>query len=126
MDKEWKALRDKHVWDETLVREWADFAREAIAERKEVHFGWLFGICGEKNYELAEGDPLRKFKGRVVFTIVHLRRRAFQRLQRNHIAFTLPQHHSPNATPIHTPTLNMPVSTRRSVMESQGSRHLQP
>ena len=30
-------------------------------------FGWLFGISGEKNSELPDNDPLRKFKGRVVF-----------------------------------------------------------
>ena len=42
-------------------------AAEAIRDGREVHCGWLFGICGEKNHELAEDDPLRKFKGRVVF-----------------------------------------------------------
>ena len=36
-------------------------------ENREVHFGWMFPICGEKSSELAEDDPLRKFKGRVVF-----------------------------------------------------------
>ena len=29
--------------------------------------GYLFGICVEKNSELAKNDPARKFKGRVVF-----------------------------------------------------------
>ena len=29
--------------------------------------GYLFGICVEKNSELGENDPMRKFKGRVVF-----------------------------------------------------------
>ena len=29
--------------------------------------GYLFGICVEKNSELAKGDPSRKYKGRVVF-----------------------------------------------------------
>jgi hypothetical protein len=42
-------------------------AAEAIKARREVHFGWLFGICGEKNSELPDNDPLRKMKGRVVF-----------------------------------------------------------
>ena len=45
MDKERGQLREKTVWDETVVREWADVAREAIEQKKEVHFGWLFGIC---------------------------------------------------------------------------------
>ena len=67
MQKEWDALRTKQVWDEGEVREWESVAQEAIEQQRTVHFGWLFGICGEKNYELADGDPLRKFKGRVVF-----------------------------------------------------------
>ena len=29
--------------------------------------GYLFGICVEKNSELKENDPARKYKGRVVF-----------------------------------------------------------
>ena len=44
-----------------------EVAGEALLEGKERHFGWLFGICVEKNHELPEGDPLRKMKGRVVF-----------------------------------------------------------
>jgi hypothetical protein len=40
---------------------------EARASGKEVHFGHLFGICVEKNSELAPDNPARKFKGRVVF-----------------------------------------------------------
>ena len=38
-----------------------------MREKREVHFGWIFPICGEKNSELAEDDPLRKYEGRVVF-----------------------------------------------------------
>ena len=34
---------------------------------KKVHLGYLFGICVEKNSELSDTDPARKFKGRVVF-----------------------------------------------------------
>ena len=67
MDKEWANLRSQKVWDETVVREWDEVAAEAVREGKERHFGWLFGICVEKNSELPEGDPLRKMKGRVVF-----------------------------------------------------------
>ncbi len=67
MDAEWRRLRDKYVWDETTVREWADVASEARASGIEVNFGYLFGICVEKNSELPKGHPKRKFKGRVVF-----------------------------------------------------------
>ena len=40
--------------------------REARARGVEVHFAALYGICGEKGYELPEGDPRRKYKGRCV------------------------------------------------------------
>ena len=64
---EWKRLRDKHVWDETVVREWDEVAAEARAKGEEVNFGHLFCICVEKNSELAPDNPKRKYKGRVVF-----------------------------------------------------------
>jgi hypothetical protein len=55
------------AWDEVVVREWADVAREARQTGKEVHFGYLLGLCFEKGSELPEGHPDRKFKGRFVF-----------------------------------------------------------
>ena len=67
MTAEWNRLREKSVWDESQVREWADVAREAQKAGKEVNFGYLFGICVEKNSEPPAGHPKRKFKGRVVF-----------------------------------------------------------
>ncbi|MCP4189689.1 MAG: hypothetical protein GY768_03565, partial [Planctomycetaceae bacterium] len=67
MKKEWRRLRTKYVWDETIVRERADVARDARIGGYEVHMGYLFGICVEKNSELPAGHPSRKFKGRVVF-----------------------------------------------------------
>ena len=67
MDKEWQTLRDKEVWDESDVREWDTVAEQAVANGEEKHFGWLFGICVEKNHELDIDDPKRKMKGRVVF-----------------------------------------------------------
>ncbi|MCP4191077.1 MAG: hypothetical protein GY768_10670, partial [Planctomycetaceae bacterium] len=67
MQEEWDRLRRKKVWDETVVREWADVAAEARRLGIEVHMGYLFGICVEKNCELPVGHPSRKFKGRVVF-----------------------------------------------------------
>ena len=61
MDIEWERLRKKKVWNESLVREWGDVAAEARRKGEEVHFGYLFGICVEKNSELAPGNPNRKF-----------------------------------------------------------------
>ena len=71
VDKEWKRLRDKHVWDEDHPREWDDVRAEAKRKGIDVHMGYLFDICVEKNSELADvngvRNPLRKYKGRVVF-----------------------------------------------------------
>ena len=67
MEAEWKRVREKHVWDETVVREWDEVASEARKQNKEIQFGYLFGICVEKNAELPDGHANRKFKGRVVF-----------------------------------------------------------
>ena len=65
--KEWNALRQAGCWDESAVREWKDVAAEARRAGKKCHFGRIFEICVEKGSELPEGDPGRKFKGRVVF-----------------------------------------------------------
>ena len=67
MDKEWDRLRAQYVWDEAHPREWDDVRKEAQRGGYEVHMGYLFGICVEKNSELDINDPTRKFKGRVVF-----------------------------------------------------------
>ncbi len=67
LDCEWKRLRDKFVWDESVVREWSDVAWEAQSNGTEVNLGYLFALCVEKNSELPAGHPKRKFKGRVVF-----------------------------------------------------------
>ncbi len=67
MKIEWDRLRKKKVWDERVIREWADVARDARKNGTEVHMGYLFGICVEKNSELRAGHPSRKYKGRVVF-----------------------------------------------------------
>ena len=65
--KEWTRLRERKVWDETVIREWSDLAREARRKGKDINFGYLFGICVEKGSELPEGHPNRKYKYRVVF-----------------------------------------------------------
>ena len=48
-------------------REWADVAREYRSKRKSVHFGYLDELCMLKGSELVDGNPLKKYKGRVVF-----------------------------------------------------------
>ena len=64
---EWDRLRNKKVWDETVVRNWSDVCAEARKKNKEINVGRVFGICVEKGSELAADDPRRKFKYRVVF-----------------------------------------------------------
>ena len=64
---EWSRLRAKGAWDESVVREMSDVAAEARRKKTEVHFGYLFGFCVEKNVELPAGHPSRKLKYRVVF-----------------------------------------------------------
>ena len=66
MLKEWKGLRDQEVFDFTMVREYDDVVAEAKKNKKEVHMARVHGICVEKNYQLSEDNPGRKFKGRGV------------------------------------------------------------
>ena len=63
----WDRLRSKVVWDETYVREWSDVAKEAQDARVEVNFGYLFGICDEKNSELQVAHPKHELTGRMAF-----------------------------------------------------------
>eukprot|EP00972_Heterocapsa_arctica_P086502 12750740-Heterocapsa_arctica.AAC.1 len=42
LDSEWKRLRDKHVWDESIVREWSEVAWESQLKGTEVNLGYLF------------------------------------------------------------------------------------
>ena len=66
MLKECKGLRDQEVFDFTMVREYDDVVAEAKKNKKEVHMARVHGICVEKNYQLSEDNPGRKFKGRGV------------------------------------------------------------
>ena len=66
-DREWNRLRERQVWDESVVWEWDDLAAYAKAKNKVINFGYLFGICVEKGSELLKGDKNRKYKYRVVF-----------------------------------------------------------
>ena len=68
--KEWDNLRNRKVWQNYTVREWSEVAAEARNTGVVVHFGYLFGMMVEKNYELREIDPTDKrikMKYRVVF-----------------------------------------------------------
>ena len=67
MDKEWQRLKDQEVWDMDSVSEWSDVAATARRDGKDIQLGYIFGFCVEKNSELREGHPNRKFKGRVAF-----------------------------------------------------------
>ena len=49
------------------MSEWKDIASWVRKTGTKVHIGRIFDICVEKNSELPESDPNRKFKGRVVF-----------------------------------------------------------
>ena len=49
-----------------MVREYDDVVAEAKKNKKEVHMARVHGICVEKNYQLSEDNPGRKFKGRGV------------------------------------------------------------
>ena len=55
------------VWNCWEVREKKDIMREARRAGKVVQFGRVHGICVEKNSELPQDHPNRKYKGRVVF-----------------------------------------------------------
>eukprot|EP00969_Alexandrium_andersonii_P341917 15113798-Alexandrium_andersonii.AAC.1 len=47
--------------------EWKDVVANSRRTGEKYHVGLIFAICVEKNSELDDGDPLKKFKGRVVF-----------------------------------------------------------
>ena len=67
MDAEWERLRAIKTWMEDDVEDWHIVQARAREAGETVHIGRLFPILVEKNSELDENDPNRKFKGRVVF-----------------------------------------------------------
>ncbi len=67
LDKAWNKLHKQTCWDVSRVCEWTPLAKRAQAAGKKLHIGRAFDICVEKNSELENGNPNRKFKGRVVF-----------------------------------------------------------
>ena len=64
--KEWKGLWDQGVFDFSVVREYDDVSAEAKAKKQQVHMARVHGLIYEKNFQLKEGDPARKYKGRGV------------------------------------------------------------
>ena len=67
LDTEWQQLVDQVVWEEDKVRPWAEVKAEAARRGETVHVGNIFELCHEKNWELPDGHPLKKYKGRSVF-----------------------------------------------------------
>ena len=63
---EWTRLRKINTWEEDKVME-SSQVRKSLCPGVINHVGRIFEICAEKNAELPESDPRRKFKGRVVF-----------------------------------------------------------
>ena len=66
-DLEWTKLWQQEVWNRSIIKSWNQVAAEARASGKYVHLGRLFGLCVEKGSELADDDPRKKYKYRVVF-----------------------------------------------------------
>ena len=66
MRKEWLGQHAAGVYDFSVVREYDDVVREAKQSGKEVHMARIHGICVEKNFQLPQGHPNRKFRGRGV------------------------------------------------------------
>eukprot|EP00439_Symbiodinium_sp_Y106_P084767 s1599_g26.t1 len=64
--EEWKGLWDQEVFDFTTTREYDDVVAEAKKKGEKVHMARVHGLIYEKNYQLKEDDPARKFKGRGV------------------------------------------------------------
>ena len=67
LNKEWSRLKSMRTWEEDKVKEWADVAEQARLDGTSAHVGSIFEICVEKGSELEITNPLRKYKGRVVF-----------------------------------------------------------
>ena len=64
--KEWKGLWEQEVFDFSQTREYDDVVNEAKRKGQKVHMARVHGLIYEKNYQLKEADPARKFKGRGV------------------------------------------------------------
>ena len=67
MNAEWSRHQKIKTWLEEKVENWSIVRDRARRNNKQIHIGRVFPILVEKNSELDENDPLRKFKGRVVY-----------------------------------------------------------
>ena len=67
IDVEWNNLESKGAWDYNTVREWLQVVKEAKGRIEKVHVGKSLKFVLRKGSELQKGNPLRKFKGRIVF-----------------------------------------------------------
>ena len=67
LEKEWQRLREVGCWDDGDPQEFHTLSTRYHREGRIAHFGRIFEICVEKNSHLPEGDPARKYKGRVVY-----------------------------------------------------------
>ena len=67
MREDWAKLEANEVFRMSGVREWAAVSQEARSQNVTVHHGSLATIVVEKNSELPDTDPSRKYKGRTVF-----------------------------------------------------------
>ena len=64
--KEWKGWWEQEVFDFSQTGEYDDVVNEAKRKGQRVHLARVHGLIYEKNYQLKEDDPARKFKGRGV------------------------------------------------------------
>ena len=67
LEKEWNALEKIRCWDLDSVEEYDAVRNNATRDGRTVHFGRVFALSTLKGSELPEGDPGRRYKGRVVF-----------------------------------------------------------
>ena len=67
LDKERKKLEAIPVWDKDHPESWPDVARRARKAGKHVYVGNLMELVTQKHSELSDGDPLKKYKGRIVY-----------------------------------------------------------
>ena len=54
------------TFDGSWLREYDEIVATSKKKGEEVHLARVHGICVEKNYQLPDDDPKRKFKGRGV------------------------------------------------------------
>ena len=60
--KEWTGLWDKEVFDFSQTCEYDDVVSEAKKKGERIYMARVHGLIYEKNYQLKENDPARKFQ----------------------------------------------------------------